>query len=54
MKTIRIIATLLAFSLCAGTAMARGTAHNRKPPPDEFKKLDANHDGKLSKEEKKH
>ena len=51
MKTIRIIATLLAFSLCAGTAMAKGNAHNRKPPPDAFKKLDTNHDGKLSKDE---
>jgi len=52
MKTTRIIATLVACSLCAGTAMAKNTApKNQKLPPDEFKKLDTNHDGKLSKDE---
>jgi len=53
MKTTKIIATLLAFSLCTGAAMAKGAAPKTtpKPAPDEFKKLDTNHDGKLSKEE---
>ena len=53
MKATKIIATLVACSLCAGTAMAKTIApKTQKPPPvDEFKKLDTNHDGKLSKDE---
>ena len=55
MKPIRIIATLLAFSLCAGVADARAIyrtrGHHRKLPVDQFKKLDTNHDGKLSQDE---
>ena len=53
MKTTKIIATFLAFSLATGAAMAKGAAPKSmpKPPPDEFKKLDTNHDGKLSKDE---
>ena len=56
MKTTRIIATLVACSLCAGTAMARHTPTptprpQQTMPVDEFKKLDANHDGKISKDE---
>ena len=53
MKATKIIATLVACSLCAGTAMAKNTAPKTpKPPPvDEFKKLDTNHDGKISKDE---
>ena len=49
MKPTTILSALLASSICIGIADARGTS--RKPPVDEFKKLDTNHDGKLSKEE---
>ena len=56
MKTNKILATVVALSLCTGAAMARGgvpknNTNNPKPPPDKFKELDTNHDGKLSKEE---
>jgi len=53
MKTSHLLATLIACSLCAGSAMGKTTAQKTtKPPPvDEFKKLDTNHDGKISKEE---
>jgi len=55
MKTTRIIATLVACSLCAGVADARVNCctrgHHRKLPADQFKKLDTNHDGKLSLDE---
>ena len=53
MKATKIIATLVACSLCAGTAMAKTIApKTQKPPPvDEFKKLDTNRDGKISKDE---
>ena len=49
MKHTAILAAMLASAICIGTADARG--HSRKPPVDQFKKLDTNHDGKLSKEE---
>jgi len=54
MKATKIIATLVACSLCAGTAMAKNTVPPRPQktmPVDEFKKLDTNHDGKISKDE---
>ena len=54
MKATKPIITLLACALCAGTALAAGhAAKNPKPTPpvDEFKTLDTNHDGKLSKDE---
>ena len=53
-KAAKLIITLLAGALCAGTAMAAGHAQKpaKTPPPvDEFKALDTNHDGKISKEE---
>ena len=55
MKTINTIVILLAFSLCAGVADARvvyrACCHQRKLRADQFKKLDTNHDGKLSLDE---
>jgi len=51
MKPITLLTALLACSLGIGTADAKGNNRNRKPPVDEFKKLDKNHDGLLSPEE---
>ena len=52
MKPITLLTALAACSLCAGTAFAKGTVpRNTKPPADEFKKLDTDHNGKLSKDE---
>ena len=53
MKAFQMIATMVACGLCAGSAMAKTTNPRppKQPPVDEFKKLDTNHDGKLSKEE---
>lgn len=54
MKALKILATLVVCGVCAGTAMARGTVQPKTKTPlpvDEFKKLDTNHDGKISKEE---
>ena len=47
-KATEIITTLAACCLCAGTAMAKGSAP--KPPQDAFRKPDTRHDGRLSKE----
>ena len=54
MKALKILATLVACSVCTGTAMAKGTVQpkpKKEMPADEFKKLDTNRDGKISKEE---
>ena len=49
MKPIPLLTALLAACCCVGTDDAKGAI--RKPRVDEFKKLDTNHDGKLSKQE---
>lgn len=49
MKPTAILTAMLAGVICIGTADAKG--RSRKPPVDQFKKLDTNHDGKLSKAE---
>ncbi len=49
MKHTAILTVMLASVICIATADARGTSS--KPPVDQFKKLDTNHDGKLSKDE---
>ncbi len=51
MKATTLLTALIACTICLGTADARGVSRNRKPPVDEFKKLDTNHDGVLSLEE---
>ena len=53
MKPLTLLAALISCSVCIGTAEARGHAnyHNRKPPVDQFRKLDTNHNGTLSPEE---
>lgn len=50
MKATTLIAAIIACTFCAASADARSTTP-RKPPVDEFKKLDTNHDGVLSLEE---
>ena len=50
MKPLSFLTALLACAVCIGTAEAKDN-RNRKPPVDEFKKLDTNHDGMLSKDE---
>jgi len=49
MKHTAILTVMLTSAICIATADAKGTSS--KPPVDQFKKLDTNHDGKLSKEE---
>jgi len=51
MKPLTLLTTLLACTICIGTAEAKGHSRNRKPPVDEFKKLDKDHNGTLSPEE---
>ena len=52
MNTRNLLTTVAALALCLGLAEARGSgSRNRKPPVDEFKKHDKDHDGLLTVQE---